>query len=171
MWIKQRKKHMSLNKQTGNFTIILTAIVAMMLRILPFSMALDNFNPDWVLLVLIYWSLALPDRVGVFNGWLVGLLTDVLTGRLLGQYALIYSLVCYFCVKLHKRIRRYPLPQQSIFVFLCLLLAQLIIFWIESMQANNQLQLTFWYPVFSGTLFWPVVYFILRFIRIHGRIA
>ncbi len=162
---------MSPNNQTGSITFILTIAIAMGMRIIPFSPTLDYFNPDWVLLVLMYWSLALPERVGVFNGWLVGLLVDVLTGRLLGQYALIYSLVCYFGVKFHKRIRRYPIPQQSVFVFFCLLFSQLIIFWIESMQASNRLQYAFWFPVFSGTFFWPVVCFLLRFVRVQGRIV
>ena len=162
---------MSLNNESGIVTFILTIATAMGMRIIPFSPSLDHFNPDWVLLVLIYWSMALPERVGVFSGWLVGLLTDVLTGQLLGQYALIYSLLCYFCVKLHKRIRRYPIPQQSIFVFFCLLLSQLITFWIENMQSSNRLQFSFWYPVLSGTLFWPGIYFLLRFVHIRGRIV
>jgi len=162
---------MLLNKQTSIITFILTIAIAMGMRLIPFSPSLDYFNPDWVLLVLIYWSLTLPERVGVFSGWLVGLFVDVLTGRLLGQYALIYSLVSYFCVKFHKRIRRYPIPQQSIFVFFCLLFSQLIIFWIESMQANNRLPLAFWFPVFSGTFFWPIICFLLRFVRVQGRIV
>lgn len=150
---------------------LLTIVAAMVLKIMPLPQALEYFNPDWVLLVMIYWSLALPERFGVFNAWLVGLLVDVLTGRLLGQSALVYSLVCYFCVKLHKRIRHYPVPQQSLFVFICLLFGQAIIFWIESMQATNRLPLAFWYPVFSGTLLWPMVYLVLRFVRSFGRIA
>lgn len=147
----------------------MTVMVAMALRVLPLNDALEYFNPDWVLLVLIYWSLAAPEKYGVFNAWCVGLLVDVLTGRLLGQYALIYALVCYFCVKLHKRIRHYLLPQQSLFVFACLLFGQFIIFWIERMQASNQLPLAFWFAVVSGTFAWPLVYMALRYVRSLGR--
>ncbi len=150
---------------------LLTIVLTMVLKIMPLPQTLEYLNPDWVLLALIYWSLALPERLGVFNAWVVGLLVDVLTGRLLGQTALIYSLVSYFCVKLHKRIRHYPLPQQSLFVFVCLLSGQVIVFWIESMQAANRLPLAFWYPVFTGTLLWPVVYLLLRLIRALGRIV
>lgn len=149
----------------------LTIITAMALKIIPLPQSLEYFNPDWVLLVLIYWSLALPERFGVFNAWLIGLLVDVLTGRLLGQSALIYSLICYFCVKLHKRIRHYPIVQQSLFVFICLLVGQLIVFWIENMQASNRLPLMFWFPVLSGTVLWPAVYLVLRFIRSFWRIV
>ncbi len=160
---------MSPNNPPNLVNFIVTIALSMGLRIVPFNPVVDDFNPDWILLVLIYWSLESPERVGVFNGFLVGLLTDVLTGRLLGQYALIYSLVCYFCVKLHKRIRRYPVPQQSIFVFCCLLFSQLLIFWIESMQASNRLQFTFWLPVLTGTVFWPLVYLLLRWLRIQRQ--
>ncbi|MEY4767510.1 MAG: rod shape-determining protein MreD, partial [Pseudomonadota bacterium] len=65
----------------------------MSLRIAPFPQLIRIFNPDWVLLVLIYWTLALPYRRGVLTAWGIGLLTDVLTGRLLGEYALIYALI------------------------------------------------------------------------------
>ncbi len=153
----------------SDLAYFLTVVAAMALKIVPLPHALEYVNPDWVLLVLVYWSLALPERFGVFNAWVVGLLVDVLTGRLLGQSALIYSLACYLCVKLHKRIRHYPIPQQSLFVFVCLLIGQLIVFWIENMQGINRLPLGFWIPVLSGTVMWPAIYLLLRFVRSLGR--
>lgn len=147
----------------------LTIMAAMALRVLPLPAVLENFNPDWVFLVLVYWSLAAPEKYGVFNAWFVGLLVDVLTGRVLGQYALIYALISYICVQLHKRIRHYLLPQQSLFIFVCLVFGQFIIFWIERMQASNQLPAPFWFPVFTGTLAWPLVYMALRYVRSLGR--
>lgn len=75
---------MPLNNTIGFFRILLTLILAMCLRIVPLSDDLALLNPDWVLLVLIYWSLYLPDRVGIFHAWIFGLFTDVLLGRMLG---------------------------------------------------------------------------------------
>jgi cell shape-determining protein MreD len=72
---------MQLNSYTGFFRVILTLVFAMCLRIAPWQGEMAAFNPDWVLLVLIYWSLAIPDRVGIFHAWIFGLFTDVLTGR------------------------------------------------------------------------------------------
>ena len=86
---------MQMNNTVGFFRIILTLVMAMGLRIAPWPGEMAALNPDWVLLVLIYWSLAIPERVGIFHAWTFGLLTDVLTGRMLGQYALAYSLVIY----------------------------------------------------------------------------
>ncbi|MGD0962059.1 MAG: rod shape-determining protein MreD, partial [Methylomonas sp.] len=134
------------------FYFLLTIAAAMILRITSVSLWLDVWNPDWIALVLIYWTMALPDRFGVFSAWSIGLLTDVLTGRLLGQYALIYALIAYFCIKEHRRLRQFPRIQQCLYVFFCLLGSQCIIYGAESMKATNHLTLEFWYPLLSGAL-------------------
>jgi rod shape-determining protein MreD len=153
------------------FYFIATIAIAMILRVMSLWPELDPFNPDWIILALIYWSMALPERFGVFTAWTVGILTDVLTGRLLGQYALIYALVVYFSIREHRRLRQFPMLQQCSFVFFCLISSQSIIFGTESMQAGNRFTLEFWYPVFTGTLMWPLVFWALRYIRVVARIA
>ncbi|MFA5983962.1 MAG: rod shape-determining protein MreD [Methylococcaceae bacterium] len=155
-----------MNNNGGYGRIILSLMFAMSLRIMPFPAPLALLNPDWVLLALIYWSLALPERVGIFYAWTFGILTDVLLGRLFGQYALAYSLIIYLCLKLHKRLRQFPIFQQGMFIFFCLLLSQLLLFLIKNIQHPAQLQATFWLPVFTGTLCWPMVYMTLRFVRL-----
>lgn len=146
--------------------IVFTIIVAMCLKIAPLPPVFAIYNPDWVLLTLIYWSLAFPERVGVFHAWTFGLFTDVLTGRLFGQYALAYALVIYLCLLVHKRLRQFPLIQQALFVFFCLLLSQLLLFFIKNIHQTAQLNPTFWLSVFVGTLCWPLVYTVLRFVRL-----
>lgn len=158
-----------MNKPVGYSRVILTLVLAMCLRIAPWPSELSIYNPDWVLMTLIYWSLALPERFGIFHAWTIGLLTDVLTGRLMGQYALAYSLVIYVCLKLHKRIRQFPLIQQGLFIFVCLLLSQLLVFLVKNLQNPAQIHASFWFPVLSGTFCWPLVYNILRFVRLFHR--
>ncbi len=161
---------MPLNNTIGFFRILLTLILAMCLRIVPLSDDLALLNPDWVLLVLIYWSLYLPDRVGIFHAWIFGLFTDVLLGRMLGQYALAYSIIIFVCLKFHKRLRQFPLLQQGLFIFFCLLLSQLLLFFIKNLQHPAQLHASFWLPVFTGTLIWPFVYGVLSFVSLFRRI-
>ena len=142
----------------------LTIVVAMAFNIIPWSSPALNLAPDWVLLILIYWAFATPETASVGKAWFVGLLVDVLTGQLLGQYALAYAVSVYLCVKQHKRIRHYPIIQQSLSVCIILLIAQIIIFWVE--RINGQaVPLNFWLPVLTGGLVWPIVLFILRKIR------
>jgi rod shape-determining protein MreD len=149
--------------------IMLTIIIAMCLRIAPWPNSLASINPDWVLLALIYWALAVPERVGIFHAWTIGVLVEVLTGRIFGQYALAYSLIIYFCLIMHKRLRQFPLPQQGLFIFVCLLFSQMLLFWLNNIQRPVQLHTSFWLPVFSGTLCWPLIYTTLRRIRLSRR--
>lgn len=156
--------------QSRHATILgywLTIIFAMALTIIPWATLGLYLAPDWVLLVLIYWALATPESAGVGKAWFVGLLVDVLTGQLLGQYALAYAVSVYFSVKQHKRIRHNPVIQQSLFVCLILLAAQVIIFWVE--RINGQaMPIQSWLTVLTGGLVWPIVLLLMRKIRIFS---
>ncbi|MDQ7090899.1 MAG: rod shape-determining protein MreD [Methylococcales bacterium] len=165
--------------------LILTLVLAMCLRVAPFPQVINHLNPDWVLLILIYWSLALPYQQGIVNAWFTGLLTDVLIGGPLGEHALIYVLVIYVCILLHKRLRQFPLFQQMAFIFSCLLVARVMVFWIGSMQGTIQIEsilsresrqivirhssLSFWLSILTGTLVWPFINPVLHFIRHFGK--
>jgi rod shape-determining protein MreD len=155
--------------QLNKVNFVVSFIIAMSLKILPLPPYLSLFNPDWVLLALIYWTLAIPEKIGVFTAWVIGIFVDVLTGRFLGQQALAYAIISYICLKLHKRLRQYPVLQQSLFIFLCLLFSQMLMFWIENIYSVTEFSWAFWLPVFIGTMFWPVIYSTLRFVRIFGH--
>lgn len=154
-----------MNNDHNCVRIFVTLIIAMCGRIVPLPENLALLNPDWVLLVLIYWSLAMPERVGISYAWGFGILTDVLMGRLFGQYALAYSLIIYLVLCFHRRLRQFPLAQQSMFIFGCLLISQLLLFWFENLKSPASLHGTFWLPVLSGTASWFIVYHIMRFVR------
>lgn len=157
------------SNSAGSSRIILTIFLATCLRIVPWPGFLSDINPDWILLVLIYWAIAVPERVGIFHAWSIGLLTDVLTGREFGQYALAYTLVIYVCLILHKRLRQFPLHQQGFFIFACLLFTQMLLFWLSNIQHPDQLHKSFWLPIFAGTLCWPLIYSVLRCVRLSRR--
>jgi len=143
----------------------LTVIAAMALIIIPWPVVISVSAPDWVLLTLIYWVLVTPEEASVGKAWFVGLLVDVLTGQLLGQYALTYAFSVFLCEKQNKRIRQFPVLQQSLAVFVILLIARILVFWIE--HINHQLMpFYFWLPVLTGALLWPLIYLILSKIRL-----
>lgn len=161
----------TLTRHHGGIVIVVTLLIAMMLTITPLPDSVRIFRPDWTLLVLIYWSLALPLRIGVGIGWLVGIFQDVLTGTLLGQHALAYAIVAYLTLKLHQRIRLFPLWQQSLSILVLLTLGQLLILWINGMIGRPIQSWLYWSPSVFGALTWPLVYIILRTLRRQFRVS
>jgi rod shape-determining protein MreD len=161
----------NLTRHHGGAVIALTFMVAMILTIIPLPETARVFRPDWTLLVLVYWTLALPLRIGVGIGWSVGIFQDVLTGSLLGQHALSYSVVAYLTLKLHQRIRLYPLWQQALSVLVLLTLGQLLILWVNGIIGRPIQSWLYWSPSVFGAAVWPVVYVILRGLRRQFRVT
>lgn len=149
----------------GGWAIALSFVAALMLTMLPLPDWAALFRPEWVAMVLIYWCLALPDRVGVGVGWSVGLLLDVVRGALLGQNALALALVAYLTLHLHRRIRIYPLWQQSLFVLLMVALNQMLVLWVKGVSGQPPDDWLYWLPSLTSMLFWPWAFLILRDLR------
>jgi rod shape-determining protein MreD len=143
----------------------LTFFVAFMLTIMPLPEWAIEFRPDWVTLVLVYWAMALPARVGVTIAWFVGLMLDVSHGAILGQNALGLVLVIYIVHIQHQRLRVASLVQQAIVIFFLLLLKQLIVLWVSGIAGHAPDTWLFFMPCLSGALLWPWIYIIMRDLR------
>ena len=70
--------------------IVSSLIIALVLQIVPLPIQVDLYRPDWVLVVLSYWCMALPHRVNVGIAFVTGIAVDILVGTTLG----IHSLSC-----------------------------------------------------------------------------
>ena len=161
---------MKLAKHHGGMIILTTFILALLLTIIPLPDWLRYIRPDWVGLVLIYWCLALPDRVGVSTGWLTGLLVDLLTGTLLGQHALSLTVIAWLTLKFHQRVRLFPVWQQAVTVLALLIVHQLLALWISRIIGRPDVPWYFWAPSLLGLALWPVVYTLLRGLRHSFRV-
>ncbi|MCW8944914.1 MAG: rod shape-determining protein MreD [Sedimenticola sp.] len=156
---------MTLSPRQGTLVVVSTFCVALLLTILPLPDWAQMLRPQWYTLVLIYWVLALPQRVGVAVGWITGILVDVLSGTLLGQHALSLALIAYIVFEMHLRIRLFPLWQQSLTILILLLLEKLISLWVIGAVAQPAPPLTYWVPPLVGMLLWPWIYIVLRDLR------
>ncbi len=154
----------------GGWVIIMSFGIALMLTMLPLPDWAAYWRPEWATMVLIYWCMALPERVGVATGWVVGLFLDVIHGAVLGQYALALALIAYFTLTLHQRLRIYPLIQQSLIVLLLVLMQQLLITWIRGFLGQPPASLTHWLPSLTSMLLWAWMFIVLRDLRRHFRV-
>ncbi|MBQ76647.1 MAG: rod shape-determining protein MreD [Gammaproteobacteria bacterium] len=157
------------SRASGLWVIAGTFMVAMILAIVPIPdnapLQIAYLRPEWIVLVMIYWGIALPHRVGVMVACFVGLFTDVLLGSLLGQHAIGYIVVAYLAASFYQRLRMFSVWQQSLVVFATVGLNQLINFWIESIAGLTEWNT--WYLLASvmSALLWPWVFLLLRYLR------
>ena len=152
-------------RDQGSSAIVATVLVALMLTVMPLPDWLRPARPDWVGLVLIYWCLALPDRVGVVTGWFAGLLVDLLTGTLLGQHAMALAVIAWLTLRFHQRIRLFPVWQQALIILVLLVLHQLLALWVDRFIGRPGPPWYFWTPSLLGMLLWPLIFASLRTLR------
>ncbi len=158
-------------RRHGGKVILVSFAVAMFLMVLPLPEWLRAFRPEWVTLVVIYWCLALPNRVNIGFAWLAGFFVDVLTGTLMGQHALAMAVVAFVTVKLHKQIRVYPLWQQALSVFTMVALGQLLVVWIKGIIGESPQSWLYWSPSVTSAIVWPWVFMMLRSIRRRYKVS
>ncbi len=154
----------------AGWVIALTFIIALMLTAMPLPDWAVNWRPAWVALVLIYWCLALPERVGIGVGWLLGLLLDVQTGALLGQHACMLSVLAYVIIVSHRRIRVFPLVKQAVLIGVYIVLLQFFTLWVRGMVGIAPDHWTFWMPAITSMGLWPWVFILLRDTRRRFRV-
>lgn len=145
--------------------VILSLLFGLMLTIMPLPGAAESFRPDWLALLVIFWTMQLPRTWSVGTAWIIGIVLDVSQGTLLGQHALTLCVVAFVTVRFHLLMRVFPLPQMTATVLPLLALYQFLLFWINGVAGIDAPSVTYWGPVISGTLVWPVVMMFLSGMR------
>jgi rod shape-determining protein MreD len=104
--------------------IAFTLLVALALNLLPFGRMPGL--PDFLALVLVFWNVHQPRRVGVGWAFLFGVLMDVHEGAMLGQHALAYTLLSFGAIAIHRRLLWFGVAEQMVQVLPLFLLAHLV---------------------------------------------
>ena len=153
-----------------NYSIALSIVVALVLQIMPMPAIADLYRPDWVVLVLSYWALALPNRVNVGAAFFTGLILDILLGTSIGVHSFAMSLTIYVLAANHKRLRNYSVWQQSIIIGIMVSLYNLLIFWMQHLLTDIYFLFDYLWPVASSMVIWPWVFWLLRKVRRQLRL-
>jgi len=150
--------------------ILLTLLVALMASIMPLPLSVDAFRPDWVLIVLIYWCMALPARVNIVTAWIMGFLLDVLLGSVLGVYAAAMAISVYIVAENFQKIRNFSIWQQALITGVLAALYHLVVFWLQRFLIDVTFLTSYLYPVITTIVLWPWVFYLLRKVRRHFSI-
>ena len=146
-------------------------LISLLLMIYPLSPQLQWFRPEWVALLVIYWTIKLPLQVSLTPIWLLGLFLDVLEGSLLGLHALALMGVVYVCLLTYQRFQNYVLWHQSLLVFVMVGIHQLVDNWVHSLSGSAAQSLIFLLPALISALAWPLLWIVLEQVRVRYRIT
>jgi len=113
----------------------------------------------------------LPRTWSVGSAWIVGLLLDVAQGTILGQHALALCFIVFVTVRFHLLMRVFPMSQLTATVFALLALYEFLLFWINGVANISVPAVSYWGPVITGTIIWPVVSMLLSGIRMRVQLG
>lgn len=155
----------SLAPSRNGWVVWFSFLLGLLLSVSPLPQFMEIFRPLWLALLLTFWTLALPHKVGMTTAWVLGLMEDVLYGTLLGQNALILSLITFLVMSLQQRLRMYPMWQQCLILLVIFGLAQLAQLWLSALTGNRQPTLALLLPALVSVLLWPWVSYGMRGLR------
>ena len=143
--------------------ILLTLVIGLMLTLmmLPFG----YIAPEWILLMNIYWAIALPSNTKMLLAFVSGFFVDIVLGQPLGITSLSYVIFIYIILSLYNSLRYMTIPQQTIMLFLLLIVKQHFFIWTFYMFGLDIDYQTLIISTFTTSALWPFIYFSLRFVR------
>ncbi len=155
------------DSRTRRLPMMLSALVALALAILPLPGAIDAFRPDFLVLVVFYWSIESPRAGGLALAFFSGLALDVIQGVVLGQHALALTLMAAWATHLRLRLRVFSVLSQCLTIFALLTGYQFILFWVDGATGNPVTNFSRWLAPVIGALIWPLMVGTLS--RLHER--
>ena len=136
---------------------VLSVVVALVLSISLFPVDWLAFRPEWLGLVVFYWTFRAPAQFGVLLAGFLGLLLDSLEGTALGINAAAMSVIAFLVLAMHQRLRMYPLPQQCLVVFLILGTNQMLVHFLKQLVGADSPGFVYLWPAVTGALVWPAL--------------
>ena len=151
--------------------IVISLLAGLALNVLPWMGAALWWRPDFLLVIMLYWVVQQPRRVGMGVAWALGLLTDMANGGILGQHAMAYTVAAFGALLLQRRILNFNLWQQALHILPLLLAEQLISILIGTFAGHAFSGAEYFLAIPSGTLLWVPVSLLLQWPRQTSRAA
>lgn len=152
-----------MNLARGGWLILLTVVAAFLLTMgrAPAGSPewLGWLRPGWIVLIVYFWAMHVPHRMGLVTTWIIGFFVDIVYADPLGLNGIVLTGVTYVTWRFHERLRMYAVLQQA-------WVAAAIVLFGEGMRRLAHDQAQPWLPVtvlpaVTSMLIWPVLYHLL----------
>ena len=143
--------------------ILLTILISLFVSLV--TLPLGYYSPEWILLVLIYWSIAIPSINKLIIAFLLGFLVDIVLGQVLGISSLFYVILIYIVLRLYNSLRYMTIAQQSFIIFFLIIIKQHLLVWAYIIIDKTIEYQAILIGSFISALVWPLIFFALRYVR------
>ena len=151
--------------------ISLTLVVAAVLMVIPLGFQWRWCRPEFLVLLVIYWSMFTPQHFGLLSAWCVGLFQDLLELTALGFNALGMLLISYSAYLVYQRIRHYVLWHQALWIFVLVGAFQLFSNWLGGFFGNTVDRPLFLIAAVLSACIWPFLVVFMGRLTIRWRLA
>ena len=158
-----------MSRARNGWVLPVSLAVAILLGLVPLPGMLAPLRPYWLALVLAYWLLEAPERVGLGVAFGLGLLADLAFGNLLGEQALRLVVMAFILDRFRARMRFFPMSQQALAIGVLLLNDRVINAVVHMVTGVPQLGWPYWWAPVLGMLLWPPLHFVLDALRLRKR--
>ena len=146
-------------------SILMGLVLALLL------LPLGYMGPEWLLLINIYWAMALPNNSKLFLAFISGYFVDILYGQVLGITSLTYVVFIYIVLRLYNSLRYMTVTQQMIVISFFILIKQHLFVWSNYVIGIDSEYFDLIISSLLSGILWPPIYFTLRFIRRKFQIS
>ena len=155
-----------MNKTLNNLVFIWSImLLTTMMTIMPLPDFFNGIRIEWVSLAIIFFSIMNVSLMGVLAAWTIGLLLDLLQGGLLGENALILSIISYLSYRFRFQVRVYPDWQLVIVTLLLLSFGNLVSLWIRGFSGRILFVTEEWLSILIAALIWPIFMRLLEILQ------
>jgi len=143
--------------------------IALLFAIIPMPAMVSAARPWLLAMLLAYWVMEAPSKVGMGHAFMIGLLGDLLGASLLGEQAARLVVVAFLVQRFRARLRFFPLWQQAGAIGLLLLNDRVIAALIHWVIGASQPGWESWFGWILGMVLWPWLYVFLDMARLRSR--
>jgi len=147
----------------------LSIALAFFIMIIPMSEFLSALRPFLLALVMMFWILETPGKMGLGRAFLIGLLLDIVSFSMLGEHAFRLLLMAGIVHQVRNQFRFYPIWQQSLAILAILYLDQFMLAVIRLFQGLQQQPIEAWLSPLLAFLIWPWLYMFLDNLHLQSR--
>jgi rod shape-determining protein MreD len=155
--INQGPQHILLPVRSG--FMVVTLALALMFNLIPWGDAIGV--PDLLGLVLVFWCIHQPRRMGIGAAWALGLVMDAGTGSLMGQHAFAYAVLAFLAIALHRRMLWFSLKHQAVHVLFLMLLVQALMLGVRMFAGAPFPGAGYFLGALVAAALWPLVAIVL----------